>query len=385
MKIVIATPLYPPEIETLANYVKELAVRLKAEHEITIVAYASTAEKIPGVKLITVSKHWPLLIRLFMYTFVLFRATKNADIVYAQNSATSGLASVIIQKIKKIPVVINFWEHEAWKRAMQLQITTEPLEKFVLAKNKNRRINAIMRLQRWTLKNAKNIVFSSSSLAQTVKKIYDIPDSNITINFIPPEKTLILSFKAERAPYQIFTNGRLFYWNDLFTVIRAVSEVKGFLPETKLLISGEGPETHNLKKLTQELNLSDNIVFLGRTSRAEDWQILRKSQIYIHNYDYLHENFPNTILTSFLAKTPVIASRIDGIEEIIQANVDGLLVKPQDVQDLSEKIIKILKDKNFQQEIISCADKVLEERFSWNSHLENLNTLFEKIYVKKRN
>jgi glycosyltransferase involved in cell wall biosynthesis len=382
MKIVIATPLYPPEIETLASYVKELATRLKEYHEITIVAYASTAEEIPGVKLITISKRQPLLIRLFMYTFVLLKASKHADIIYAQNSATSGFASVIVQKLRKIPVVINFAEHEAWKRAIQLQTTTEPLERFMQTRCDNRRINSIIRLQKWTINRAKNIIFSSTGLAEIMSKNYNVPNSKIVINFNTPKKTQILPFEMPRAPYQIFTSGHLFKWNNVADTLNAVSVLKQRFPNIRLLVSGEGPERENLKTLTERLNISNNVVFLGRTSEAEEWYLLKTSQIYIHNYNFIHENFPNIITSCFSAETPVISANTNNMQEFIFNN-NGILIEPNNAQKLSDSITKIFNDDNFKHELIDNAKKSLIEKFSWDVHIKTLNSLFEKIHVNR--
>jgi len=382
MKIIIATPLYPPEIETLASYVKELATRLKEYHEITIVAYASTAEQISGVKLITVSKHLPLLIRLFMYTLVLLKASKHADIIYAQNTATSGFASVIVQKLRKIPVVINFAEHEAWKRAIQLQTTIKPLEDFIQTKCDNKRINSIMRLQKWTISRAKHIIFSSTELAQIISKNYNIPNSKIVINFNAPKKPQILPFEMHRVPYQIFTSGHLFEWNNVADILAAVSILKQKFPDIKLLISGEGPEKENLGALTKKLNISNNILFLGRTSEAEEWYLLRTSQIYIHNYNFVHENCPSIIASCFSAEIPVISSNLNNIQEIIFNN-NGVLIKPNDVQGLSNNITKIFDDDQFKHNLINNAKNTLIEKFSWSVHIKTLNNLFEKIHAHR--
>jgi len=382
MKIIIATPLYPPEIETLASYVKELATRLKKYHEITIVAYASTAEKISGVKLITVSKHLPLLIRLFMYTFVLLKASKCADIIYAQNSATSGFASIIVQKLRKIPVIINFAEHEAWKRAIQLQTTTEPLENFIKTKCNSKRINSIMQLQKWTINRAKNIIFSSTELARIISKNYNVPESKILINFSAPKRPQILPFEMQRVPYQVFTSGHLFKWNNIANILNTISHLKQRFPDIKLLISGEGPEKEDLKMLTEKLDISNNVVFLGRTSEAEEWYLLKTSQVYIHNYNFIHDNFPSTITSCFSAETPIISSNINNIQEIVFNN-NGMLIKPKNTQELSDNIAKIFNDQRFRQNIINNAKNVLVEKFSWDVHIKTLNSLFEKVYVDR--
>jgi glycosyltransferase involved in cell wall biosynthesis len=56
-----------------------------------------------------------------------------------------------------------------------------------------------------------------------------------------------------------------------------------------------------------------------------------------------HENSPLTIHEAFLAKTPVIASNIGGMAELIQDEVNGLLFKVGDVADLREKITMIVQ------------------------------------------
>ena len=68
MKILIVTPLYPPDIAGHSAYVKELALRLREAHTVTILAYNHIPEKIEGVNIITIQKHLPTLVRLFLCT-----------------------------------------------------------------------------------------------------------------------------------------------------------------------------------------------------------------------------------------------------------------------------------------------------------------------------
>jgi len=86
MKILLATPLYPPEIAPVAQYVKELARRLKDIHEITILAYAYIPEQIPGVHIVTIQKDAFLPLRIIKYLTSLF--SLEADIIYALNGAS---------------------------------------------------------------------------------------------------------------------------------------------------------------------------------------------------------------------------------------------------------------------------------------------------------
>ncbi len=88
MKIVLATPLYPPDIAEPAPYIKELAKRLSTLHEVTIVTYGRLPEKIPGVSIVAVDKRQPIIPRLRAYWSALRRAAKDAHVVYAENGAS---------------------------------------------------------------------------------------------------------------------------------------------------------------------------------------------------------------------------------------------------------------------------------------------------------
>ena len=82
MKILIATPLFPPETGDSAQYIQELALHLKEGHEITILTYANHIETIAGVEIKTVKKNTPLFVRLFHYTRTLTQLARSADISY---------------------------------------------------------------------------------------------------------------------------------------------------------------------------------------------------------------------------------------------------------------------------------------------------------------
>jgi hypothetical protein len=98
MRVVIATPLYPPDIAEPAPYVKELAKRLSKEHEVTVVAYGRLPETVPGVRIVSVRKDRPTLVRLFAYWRALRRAARDADVVYAENGSSVELPVSLVGK-----------------------------------------------------------------------------------------------------------------------------------------------------------------------------------------------------------------------------------------------------------------------------------------------
>ena len=132
MKILVATPLYPPDVAPSAQYVKELAKRLTAEkHSVTIVAYARIPEKIPGVKIIAVNKNRPLILRVLAYLFAFWRAARAADIVYVQNGLSVELPIVFVSFITRTPVIAGISDKNAYKRTRE-NITQKFINNFVI-------------------------------------------------------------------------------------------------------------------------------------------------------------------------------------------------------------------------------------------------------------
>lgn len=96
MKIVIATPLYPPDIADPAPYVKELARRLSGEHAVHVVTYGKIPETLPGVTLHTTDKRSPAVVRLLRFTYALFRAARGADVIYVQTGMSAELPTLVV-------------------------------------------------------------------------------------------------------------------------------------------------------------------------------------------------------------------------------------------------------------------------------------------------
>lgn len=382
MKIVLATPLYPPEIGGPATYTKELAERLRDKHDIVIVAYASTSEKIPGTTLITVSKRRRLPVRLLKYTYVLWRAAGGADVIYVQNAVAAGLPAVVVGKLRRVPVVLKFVGDEAWERATQLKYTTKQLEEFLAAPEGGIRIRLVMLLQGLVLRRAQAVTTPSAYLADAIIRAYRVKKEKVFVNYNAAEKTDILPFDAHSVPHQIVTTARLVEWKGVAGIIRATAILVKQFPDVRLLVAGDGPEEKNLKALVAQLGVAERVVFLGRVSRAETWHIRKTSQVYVLNSTY--EGLPHTVLTSFAAGIPVVATNVPGTNEAVYQEETGLLVKPGDDAGLANAIARLFSYPMLCERVVAGGQKILTEKFSWGSHLKVLLELLESVRANPR-
>lgn len=370
MKIVLATPLYPPEIGGPATYIKELAYKLKDDHEITIVAYASTSEDIPGTTLLTISKRRPLPVRLIKFTWVLFKAARSADVIYVQNAVAAGLPAAIVGLLLRKPVVLKFVGDEAWERATQLRQTTKQLEDFLAAPEGGMRIRLVMFLQGWVLRHVHTVTTPSAYLCDAIIRTYRVPQNSAVVNYNAAEKTEALPFSAQPVRHQIVATARLVEWKGIDGIIRAVALLKKEFPDVRLVVAGDGPEEESLKKLARDMHVEDCVTFLGRVSRAETWHIRKSSEVYVLNSTY--EGLPHTALTSFAAEIPMVATNIPGTNEAVYDGVSGLLVPKGDDAALAKAIATLFNDEALRARLVDGGKKILAEKFSWDAHLRTL-------------
>jgi hypothetical protein len=133
MRILLLSPLYPPDIAPPAPYVKELLKRLGPEA--SLLTYGRLPEPVEGVQITAVDKRRSLVPRLFAYTRTLMRRAKNADVLYAQNGASVELPLLLASLVRRTPVVFAISDASAHARAGK-SFLLRTLEKYVQARAK---------------------------------------------------------------------------------------------------------------------------------------------------------------------------------------------------------------------------------------------------------
>jgi L-malate glycosyltransferase len=140
---------------------------------------------------------------------------------------------------------------------------------------------------------------------------------------------------------------------------------------SKLLFVGDGPERAGAESLCRELNLCDDIRFVGRQEQMED--ILAISDLFLLTSDY--ESFGLAALEAMAAGVPVISTNVGGLPEINIDGETGYLGNVGDVDTMSRKAIELLSDENklirFKQNAASQAMKF---------DIENIVPEYEKLY-----
>lgn len=122
-------------------------------------------------------------------------------------------------------------------------------------------------------------------------------------------------------------------------VVRIFEKVNQQVPG-KLLFVGDGPERPAAESLCRELNLCDEIRFVGRQEQMED--ILAVADLFLLTSEY--ESFGLAALEAMAAGMPVVSTNVGGLPEINVDGVTGYLSNVGDIDMMAEQALCILKD-----------------------------------------
>ena len=145
-----------------------------------------------------------------------------------------------------------------------------------------------------------------------------------------------------------------------------------------LLLAGDGPAETQLKDLCMELGIQEKVKFLGRRSDIRD--IVGCSDLFI--LPTINEGFGIVILEAMALKIPCVASDIDGIKEIIDNDVNGILAQPAPIA-LSEAISRIIKDENKKMRITDSAYIKVTNNFNIKGSIKKLEDIYMDLYIKR--
>jgi glycosyltransferase involved in cell wall biosynthesis len=127
---------------------------------------------------------------------------------------------------------------------------------------------------------------------------------------------------------------------NIATLIRATAILRRQIPDVNIRIGSKGPEWNNLRRLTQELNLEQNITFLGYLDEFELIKEYLNCQVFC--LPSLQEGFGIVFAEAMACYKPIVASRSSSTPELIEHGFQGLLANPLDPEDLANQLLELL-------------------------------------------
>jgi N-acetyl-alpha-D-glucosaminyl L-malate synthase BshA len=155
-------------------------------------------------------------------------------------------------------------------------------------------------------------------------------------------------------------------------VIRIFHQIVQQIP-AKLLLVGDGPERPLAEELARELDIFNDIKFLGKQQDMEE--IFAVTDLFLLPSEY--ESFGLAALEAMAAGTAVVCSNAGGLPEIIQQGVCGYMANVGDVNAMANFSMDILKDADRMAQFKAAARKQAE-----NFDIHNIIPLYERLYEK---
>jgi glycosyltransferase involved in cell wall biosynthesis len=101
------------------------------------------------------------------------------------------------------------------------------------------------------------------------------------------------------------------------TLIAAVGQLRRTHPDIMLLLAGQGQTRPELEEYCRELDVADNVKFVGHRRDVERVMSICVASVLLTNTDIHHEGISNTIIESMALGVPVVATRGGGTDEIL--------------------------------------------------------------------
>jgi L-malate glycosyltransferase len=157
--------------------------------------------------------------------------------------------------------------------------------------------------------------------------------------------------------------------------LRSAERVSKSITNAKFLLAGEGELQKPLRKLCDELNIQDRMIFLGRCTKMQS--LLSASDVCVLSSKA--EGFSNSILEYMAAGRPVVATDVGGASEAIVQNETGYLVPSGDDSKMAERIIHLLKHPETARSMGEKGRRIVEHKFSQRALLERTEALYAKV------
>lgn len=281
--------------------------------------------------------------RLWMLRKVVRKEDPNVAIsMLGRNNALLALASIGLSRITFIgsertyaevsfatdSFVWNRFKSWAYRNINTLVVQTEDSKEWLLNKNIKANVVVIPNMVTWPITSVKPIIE---------------PKLN------------------DEKPNTILAVGRLTHEKSFHTLIKSFSKVVIKYPNWQLIIIGEGPEREKLENEVKKNGVQENVSLIGAAGNVGDWYEF--ADIFVMSS--VIEGFPNALVEAMSYGLPVISTDCKtGPSDVIEHDVNGLLVPPEDVCKLQAAIEKLIVDndlrKKFSEESLSVREKFSE-------------------------
>jgi glycosyltransferase involved in cell wall biosynthesis len=152
------------------------------------------------------------------------------------------------------------------------------------------------------------------------------------------------------------------------------------LPDTRILIFGEGELQQPLERQIRHLGLEHHVQLVG--FRHDILPLLKGLDLFVMSS--VTEGLGTSILDAMAASRAVVATAAGGIPEVVEHEVTGVLVPPQNSAALAEAIVRLLKDEPLRRRMGEAGFERVRALFSVDRMVEGTLAVYEHVAGRSR-
>jgi glycosyltransferase involved in cell wall biosynthesis len=168
--------------------------------------------------------------------------------------------------------------------------------------------------------------------------------------------------------------GRLHYQKNFPFFLEVAKQVMAQIPQAAFVIAGDGPERAALEELSRKLGIAPRVRFLGYVKELRELYQALDLLLFPSRF----EGTPLTVLSALAMELPVVASRVDGIAELLEDGRDACLL-PLDRQDLFvREVCRLLRNKRLSRRLARSGREKVQRSYSAEAFVAQVEDLYLK-------
>ena len=239
----------------------------------------------------------------------------------------------------------------------------------------------------WAARRSDRVIAISQYTAGELRALADVPIEVIPYTTSLPEPAARPPEARDGTGPVLFV-GRLVERKGVAHLIEAIARLGGGEAAPRLEIVGDGPERPGLEALAQRLGVAQRVVFRGKIPPDELQATYARAAVCVLpsvlDTRGDTEGLGVVLLEAMNQGTPVIASRIGGIPDIVEDGVSGLLVPPGDADALAAAVRRVRDDPALARRLGEAGRRRLREQFSWQAIVQRWLNLYAGLVPRAR-
>lgn len=217
-------------------------------------------------------------------------------------------------------------------------------------------------------------------LCKTIRRIHGIGGDDVRFAVCSDEEKLNLreSYGFDKNCKICLCTGELNQNKNQQLLINALPAVVTAYPDFKLMFAGIGDNEENLRELAKELNVENNIAFLG--FRTDVDKLVKMSDFVVSAS--LREGLPVNIIEGMLNAKPAVVTHNRGHNELVEDGVSGMFVPFGDVSKVEQAFISFCSDDELCRKMGKAAYE-RSKKYSLQSVEKELNSIYNEIVFSK--